>query len=167
MDEQPNGGSDNGPPIVTNLKGWIAGLTGLVVAVAGLLGAYKQLFPEKKADAAASVAAPADGARPVAAASIPATPGDDPPLLYEGDDAKLEFVDDQWVLTTSEGRYEYKEMYSPDEGRVLAFDKVNNAYLRWPIKGGMSEESTDGEDTWKRWVKLYPAEPAEDGDATE
>lgn len=165
MDEQPNGDGENPPPIFTNIKAWIAGVTGVVIALAGLLGAYKQLMPEKQAEPATNVAAPAESSEPVTAADLSKKAEEDLPLLYEGDGAKLEFVDDQWVMTTAEGEFEYKEMYSPDETRVVAFDKLNNAYLRWPIKGGMAEESTDGEESWKSWIKLYPPDPAEGGAA--
>ena len=69
------------------------------------------------------------------------------------------------MLTTSEGTYEYKEMLSPVEDRVLAYDKANDEYLRWPIKGGMSETSKD-EATWTNWITLDPVEPlADDGTA--
>ena len=162
MDEQASSSGGNPPPFFTNIKAWIAGTSGVVLALAGLVGAYKQLMPETKAEAATTIAAPAKAAEPVAAADLATKAEADLPMLYEGDDAKLEFVDDNWVLTTSEGEYEYREMYSPDEGRLLAFDRTNNAYLRWPIKGGMAEESTDGEETWKRWIKLYPPAPEED-----
>jgi len=169
MDEQANQGADQAPPVLNNLKGWIAGLTGLVVAVAGLLGAYRQIAPAGKAEVATSASAPAaEPAAGLAAASgAAATSEEDLPLLYEGEDARMEFVDDKWVLTTTEATYEYEDMYSKYDGSVLAFDKSNNAYLRWPIKGGMAEESTDEKQTWVSYVELDPVAPPNGADAGE
>ena len=163
--EQPNQDADGSPKIFKNINGWIAGITGLVVALGGLATAYKQLFPERKTEAATSAAALAEGTQRAAAADIAAKPDEDLPLLYEGDDVKLEFVGDQWVLTDKDGEYHYEDMYSPDETRVLAFDKQNNAYLRWPIKGGMSEEGSADKQSWTNYVDLYPPEPAKGGAA--
>ena len=160
MVEQPERGADDAPPVLTHLKGWLVGLTGLVVAVAGLLGAYRQIVPASKAEPSAIAAAPATAAEPVAVAG-PSTAAEDLPMLYEGEDIKLEFVDDKWVLTTAEGVWDHEDMYSKYEGSLLAFDKVNNAYLRWPIKGGMAEESTDDKQTWKSYAELYPPAAAD------
>jgi hypothetical protein len=58
-------------------------------------------------------------------------------------------------------------MFSPVEDRVLAYDKTNDEYLRWPVKGGMSETSKD-EATWTNWITLDPTTPpAEGSDAAE
>ncbi len=161
MDDQADRGAQDAPPLLTNLKGWIAGLTGLVVATAGLIGAYRQLVPASQAQPATEAASSATGGQAVAAVGAASTAEEDVPMLYEGADGiKLEFTDDKWVLTTSEGVWDHEDMYSKYDGSWLAFDKVNNAYLRWPIKGGMAEESTDDKQTWKSYAELYP--PAEE-----
>jgi|GEM_PF-7000930 len=167
MDEQPDRGAQDAPPVLNNLKGWVVGLTGLVVAMAGLLGAYRQIVPASSAEPAAAAAAPSETGKPLAAADAAAAADEDLPLLYEGENAKLEFVDDKWVLTTSEGTYDYEDMYSKYEGSVLAFDKLNNAYLRWPIKGGMGEDSTDEKQSWNSYVELYPVAQPEEANAAE
>ena len=157
--EPPSQEANATPPIFKNLKVVIARITGLVIAVRGLFTAYSAIRGDKKA-AEPAIEAPAKAAEPVAAAALPAK-DEDLPTFYEGDDATLEFTDNQWVLTTSEGIYEYKEMLSPNEDRVLAYDKANDEYLRWPIKGGMSETSKD-EATWTNWITLDPTQPPAD-----
>ena len=166
MDEQPQDSptpeADAGPPIFKNINGVIAGITGLVIAVGGLFTAYSAIWGDKKAEQPAVETAKA--AEPVAAAALPAKEEEDLPTYYEGDDATLEFTDNQWVLKTSEGNYEYKEMLSPVEDRVLAYDKANDEYLRWPVKGGMSETSKD-EVNWTNWINLDPTAPPADESA--
>jgi hypothetical protein len=161
--EPPTQEADGRPAIFKNINGVIAGVTGLVIAVGGLFSAYSAIRGDKKEEQPA-VEAPATAAEPVAAAALPAK-DEDLPTYYEGDDATLEFADNRWVLTTSEGTYEYKEMFSPVEDRVLAYDKTNDEYLRWPVKGGMSEMSKD-EATWTNWITLDPTTPPAEGSDT-
>ena len=108
MDEQPQDSptpeADAGPPIFKNINGVIAGITGLVIAVGGLFTAYSAIWGDKKAEQPAVETAKA--AEPVAAAALPAKEEEDLPTYYEGDDATLEFADNQWVLKTSEGTYD-------------------------------------------------------------
>jgi hypothetical protein len=168
MEEQPQEqppeeaaqGSDEQPKIFKNVNAWIAGVTAAVIALGGLATAVKQFMPDKPAEqqAAASTAAPAEGGQPQAATDVPVQPAADLPLVYEGDEVKLEFAGDKWVLTDADGRYDYEEMMSPDEDRLLAYSKPYDSYLRWPIKGGWAEESTDDKQTWKRYAELYPPE---------
>lgn len=164
--EQPQGepaqGSDEHPKVFKNINGWIAGVTGAVIALGGLATAVKQFMPDKPAaEQAASAAAPTEEGQPQAAADVPAEPAADLPLLYEGEDVKLEFAGEKWVLTDADGSYDYEELLSPDEDRLLAYSKPYDSYLRWPVKGGWAEESTDDKETWKRYAELYPSEPAE------
>ena len=165
MDEQqpPKQDADGSPKFFKNINGWIAGVTGLVIALAGLATAYKQLFPQEKAEAA-TAAAPAKAAQPAAATSAATAPDAGAPTVYEGDGVKLEWTGDEWLLTGKDGEYHYEDMYSPDETRVLAFDKTNSAYLRWPIKGGMSEEGSADKQSWKNYLNLDPPEPAKGGE---
>ena len=167
MDDQPaepaasNGtptpAADDQPKFFKSANGMIAGATGLVIALGGLATAWTSIFPGKKAEEPAALAAPAEAVEPAAATQ---TEGD-LPTYYEGDDAALEFADNQWTLTTSEGTFQYKEMLSPDEDRVLAYDKAHDEYLRWPVKGGMSEISND-EVSWTNWITLDPTTPPEE-----
>lgn len=158
---QPAETSDERPKIFKNINGWIAGVTGAVIALGGLATAVKQFMPDKKpaTEQAASTAAPAESAAPAAAADTSAEePDQGDPLVYEGDGVKLEWTDEEWLLTGKDGEYHYEDMYSPDDSKVLGYDKANNAYLRWPIKGGMSEEGSADKRTWTNYVELYPPE---------
>jgi hypothetical protein len=159
--EEPATGPDERPKIFKNVNAWIAGVTGAVIALGGLATAVKQFMPDKPAAVqAASSEAPAEDAQPQAAADVPVQPNEDLPLIYEGDGVKMEFAGDKWILTDADGRYDYEEMLSPDEGRLLAFSKPYDSYIRWPVKGGWAEESTDDKQTWKRYAELYPPAPA-------
>ena len=161
--EAPAPAADDQPKFFKSANGMIAGATGLVIALGGLATAWNSIFPKEKTEEPAALTAPAVPNEQAPAAATPAEA--DLPTYYEGDDAALEFADNQWTLTTSEGTFEYKEMLSPDEDRVLAYDKANDEYLRWPIKGGMSETSKD-EVNWTNWINLDPVEPpAEEGAA--
>ena len=165
MEQQPDDKADTDrtaapeqqPALFKSVNGWIAGATGVVIALGGLATAWNQIFPSRTEEQPAALAAPADAEQP-AAAEPAAAPADDVPVYYEGDGATLEFVDNQWILTTDGKSYEYKEMLSPSEDRVLAYDKANDEYLRWPVKGGMSETSKD-EANWTNWINLDPTDP--------
>jgi hypothetical protein len=158
--EPPAEPSDERPKIFKNINGWIAGVTGAVIALGGLATAVKQFMPDKPAteQQAVSTAAPADAGQAQAAADVPVKTDEDLPMLYEGDGVKLAFAGDKWVLTDADGTYDYEEMQSPDEDRLLAYSKPYDSYLRWPIKGGWAEESTDDKQSWKRYAELYPPE---------
>jgi hypothetical protein len=171
MDEQPQepqeapppSAPDSEPKLLSNMKGWIAGATGLVVALGGLAATWNNIFPGKESAPAEqqAIAATPAGQGPAAdtvASDAAAEPEQGAPTLYEGDDVKLEWEAEEWVLTDGDTRYHYDETYSPDENRYLAFDKANDTYLRWPIKGGMAEEGTADKQTWTNYIELYPAE---------
>ena len=51
---RPAPGPDDRPPFFKTVNGWIAGLTGLVLAVAGLFTACDKLFPDDPRPPAAS-----------------------------------------------------------------------------------------------------------------
>ena len=144
MDQEPvresSEPTDGKPKLFQNINGVIAGLTGLVVAVGGLLAAYNGLKPEKKATE------------------------DDLPGLYTGDKrdgtstVKIEFDGSNWILT--EGRnppYTYAEIVTSDERLVKAYDKTTGYYLRWPVKGGLAEESQDDDD-YDPYADVMPSE---------
>jgi hypothetical protein len=159
--EQPADTSDERPKIFKNINGWIAGVTGAVIALGGLATAVKQFMPDKKpaTEQVANTATPAKIPAPAAAADTSAEePDQGDPLVYEGDGVKLEWTDEEWLLTGKDGTYHYEDMYSPDDSKVLGYDKANNAYLRWPIKGGMSEEGSADKQTWTNYIEIFPPE---------
>jgi hypothetical protein len=159
--EQPTATSDPQPKFFKSMNGMIAGATALLIAFGGLLTTWDKIFGDKPVanTAAPPAAAPAqaadDTAEPPEEAAISSYEG-----LFKGEPAKLEYGDEQWVLTDQDGTYTYDdELVSPDETRLLVFDTTNKSYIRWPIQGGMAEWSTDKEN-WSNYAKLLPSEPA-------
>jgi hypothetical protein len=153
MTDEPNPEPkpDNRPRFFSTLNGWMAGLTGLILAVAALFAAWDKLFPQHSAPPPAS----STNVAPVATIAA----DDSAPAKYFGDGAKIEWDPDQtrWTLTDDSGTYYYDDVTSPDDTQVLGYDKTNGAYLRWPIKGGMAEESKDDKGSWTPYLKLSPA----------
>ena len=146
-------GDDRPRPFKT-LSGWVAGLTGLVLAIAGLFAAWDKLFPQHSAPPPAS----SNNVAPVATVATIAK-DDSAPAKYFGDGARVEWDSNEtrWTLTDDSGTYYYDDVTSPDDTQVLGYDKTNSAYLRWPIKGGMAEESKDDKASWTPYLKLSPA----------
>ena len=157
----PSDIDDGKSGLFKNINAVIAGLTGLAVALGGLAAATKGVLWDKDKPTETAAAAPAAAAEPVQAADQAAAnsePEQGDPTVYEGDGIRLEWVDDEWLLTGTDGTFHYEETYSPDERRYLAYDKANDAYLRWPIQGGMAEEGTSDKQTWTNYKELLPAE---------
>lgn len=156
--EQPPAGDGGKPKIFQNVNGLIAGITGLLVALGGLAATWDKIFPGKKEPVEQAAAAPAASAQPQAAAATASEPEPGDPTLYEGDGVKLEWSGNEWLLTDDDTVYHYEEVFSPDETRILAYDKANNAYLRWPVKGGMAEEGSADKQLWSNYAEIYPPE---------
>ena len=162
MDDRPTD-ADPKPGFFKSATGLVAGATTLVAAVAGLLAAFDKLpFQRGPAPAAsAKLAAPSANANSAADAT------EYEPTVYtgkgeDGTPISLEWSDDKWVLSDKNGTYDYEEMYSPDDSKKIAFDKLNGAYLRWPVKGGMAEEGSEaeGKKSWSEYAELTPKEDA-------
>src|SRR5437773_3203345 len=87
VDEQPNEDGDSRPKFFKSINGWIAGATGLVIALGGLATAYRELVPKEP------------GAQPVAntqtAASNEATAAQPA--------AATQANEDPWGYTTDQG----------------------------------------------------------------
>ena len=153
---RPAPGPDDRPRFFKTVNGWIAGLTGLVLAVAGLFTACDKLFPDDPKPPAASST---NTAAPVAVVAVPKP--DSVPTKYTGDGGvtmEWDFDQARWELTDNGVEYDYEEVVSPDDTRVLGYDKANSAYLRWPLKGGMAEESKDDKASWTSYINLTPVE---------
>jgi len=153
---KPGPGLDDRPPFFKTVNGWIAGLTGLVLAFAGLFTACDKLFPdEPKTVASTSNNTEAPAVTPLKTEKTDASA----PSQYTGQNGVTmdwDFDETQWVLTDNDVKYYYEEVVSPDDTQVLGYDKTNQAYLRWPIKGGMAEESKNDKASWVPYLKLYP-----------
>ena len=184
MDQEPQQppSADGQPKLFRNIHGWIAGATGLVVALGGLAATWDRIFPAKPAEPQA--AAPVHqtrsgperlrGVRPRLRAHrrrAPAEAADrrrraaeaGDPTLYKGelvDGGKvvsIEWDGESWVVTEGDNDpWSYDDTLSPDETRVMAVSNGN--YLRWPIAGGEVDESED-KVKWKTYARVDVAEP--------
>lgn len=167
--QRPSGTSDGKPKLFQNINGVIAGLTGLVVAVGGLIAAYSGLKPDKKpAEEPVEQVALANQASPqqtdTANAEAPTPEEEGNPGLYTGDKSdgtatvKIEFDGENWVLTEGgKTSYTYAEMLTSDETIVKAYDKDTGYFLRWPVEGGLAEESQDDKD-YDPYADVKPSE---------
>ena len=123
-----------------------------MLAFATLFTACEKLFPDDPvpATASSSIAAPA--------AAVPKA-DDSAPSKYAGNGGvtmEWNFDTAQWVLTDNGTEYDYDEVTSPDPTQILGYDKVNQAYLRWPLKGGLAQESKDNKANWSDYIELKP-----------
>ena len=157
-EEQPKDAPNDRPKAFQSLTGWIGGVTALVVALGGLVAAYRNLLPAS-APAPSSSAAQHDvnseSASLVAQAQEPAS--------YTTDDGgAIQMVDGMWVWSTKDGdKYRYKEL-SNDGVTTVAVLKAGgengaDVYLRWPNAGGQAFQSFDDQATWTDPVELTPA----------
>jgi hypothetical protein len=149
-DDDTNDTTDGRPKVVKNLTAWIGGATALVVAVGGLAGAYRNIFPSEPAQTQATqndatvpdkAAAPADQDQAAASA-------------YTTDEGgNVHFIDGMWVWTTKDGdKYRYKEVSNDGTTTVAVLkgggEKGQDVYLRWPNAGGQAFQSFDDQATW-------------------
>jgi hypothetical protein len=166
MEENDNA-SDDRPKSLKTVTTWIGGLTGVVIALAGLRAAYNELTENRSGQPvqAANVenAAGDENAADQAAADEPATPAA-LPLSYTSDGQSLDWTDGHWVVTPDEGdATEYEQMGGRDDGFTYAATADRTAYLRWPNEGGNVETSEDN----KYWAFAFAVEPAKDDQAAE
>lgn len=166
--EPPPGVADGQPKLFKSIHGWIAGATGIIVALGGLAATWDRIFPPRPAAEQAVAAAPAETAP--AAEAVDATeaePEAGDPISYKGELVEggkvvtINWDGESWVVTEGDGDpWSYDDTLSPDENRVMAVSNGN--YLRWPIEGGEVDESED-KVKWKTYAKVDPvAEPAEE-----
>jgi hypothetical protein len=158
--------SDDRPKIFRNINGWIGGITGTVIAVAGLYSAVHEYWPHNSVQAVAQVPADADAnaaadTEPTADSATKATteaPAEELPLAYKAVDATLEKTGRMWVYTDADGVTRYQEV-SRDDGQTIAFDPMRKVYARWPNGGGMVEESTDNQAHWSDSFSIWVPAP--------
>jgi len=143
----------SGSGFFSGAKGWIAGITGVITAMTGLVVACDKFVGSDTTDAK-----PAQ----VAALAKPAQP-----QLYVGKQADgtsvtLTRKGDGWELVDNSGTYQYEELKSSDDTRIVT--RWGDYYLRWPPKGGMAEEGKPVADTdkksWEDYADISPAQPA-------
>jgi hypothetical protein len=156
--QQQAHGGDSSPGVLSGAKGWITGLTSLAVAATAMFAAFGNLFGGKSDPApqtAVSTSAEAAAATPTAAA---ATEEEGLPTVYTGDKIRMEWNGKTWELSSADGHFSYEEMLSPDDNWVLAYDKTEGEYMRWPIKGGTMEYSADDRQSWITYAEVAPEE---------
>lgn len=163
-----HGGSGEGGGFLSTTRGIVTGLTSLVVAVTGLVVACEKLAP---ADPAAPQAAVSTDGEPAAAADdAAATTGEDTgPLLYTGEDTRLEWDADanHWLLTLGDSAAGYEDINPDRPEDTMARMVGGDHYLRWPTDGGWLEVSEDGKQSWSRVARIAPEQPEQQPDGAE
>jgi hypothetical protein len=158
MDEQSNETRER-PKFLNNMTAVIGGTTALVVAVAGLVTATKDLWhKDSKAQAAMS-----DGGGSQSSSDKPSSAKASQIQSYSvegGEGGTLTKVDDRWLWTTAAGSNYYYDELSNDGTTIVAVLKqdapATDFYLRWPSAGGTALQSDDNRATWSSEIKLTP-----------
>ena len=159
MDDEGSEGTGERPKIFSNVTAWLGGITGLVVAVTGLIAVWPQAKPAEPVEAVTPVdnSASDDPSADGAAADTAALPL---PLKYKAVGATFEKVDGEWVYASATEETHYKEV-SRTGGSTVVFDPKRQVYARWPNHGGMVEEKgpdegADWENSFDIWVPKAP-----------
>lgn len=156
-DDDTEEATDGGPKVFKNLTAWIGGATAVVVALGGLAGAYRNVFPHEPAQAAdtngVQAAAPSAAGTEQDQGTITAYTTDD--------DGSVRLTDGMWVWTTKDGeKYRYKELSNDGTTTVAVLkgggDKGQDVYLRWPNAGGQAFQSFDEQASWSDPVEFTP-----------
>jgi uncharacterized membrane protein len=166
---RPASGTDGKPRFLSGINGVIAGLTGLVVATGGLVTAYKAITDDKPAEneqqQQQQALAEQQPTQPAAAPKEEQPPAR--PVLFRGDlyddgkfeggSVEIEQQGDKWIVNETGNKYEYDEIASRDQNQIVAYSSDYGSTLRWPVKGGVVEESEkDRRDVWKTYAKVAP-----------
>ncbi len=163
MDDERSEGASERPKLFNNATAWLGGLTGLIVAVTGLIAVWPH---SKRSEAVEAAATPVEAASADAATdeeSVEAT-AQPLPLKYKAVGATFEKVDGEWVYASASEETRYKEV-SRTGGNTVVFDPKREVYARWPNRGGKVEEKAaddqaEWEDSFDIWVPKA-AQPAE------
>ena len=156
-DPKPLSTLDDRPRVFSTVNGWIAGLTGLILALAALFTAWDKLFPDKPSPTAAS------SNRAVDAPAVAVTPGDRPITSYTtGDGGTFRLIEGMWVWTDKDANtYRYKEKSNDGVTTVAVLENGSengkDVYLRWPNAGGFALQSYDNQANWNQPVEIKPA----------
>jgi hypothetical protein len=148
-DEKPGVSDEGSPKIFKSINGWIAGLTGTVIALGGLTAAYREFF-DKPSEAAVEATAPT-GNETEEAVPVDETAEAEAPALpekYESGSLTLEWDGTDWVETSPEGKVTRFRQRSRDDEETYAVDPANDMVIRWRNAGGELQQSTDGEVSW-------------------
>lgn len=168
--EPPQQDSGERPQVFGNVNGWIAGVTGLVVALGGLFTAYDRMWGDQPAEpqAVAATAPPASEPRAEPAAAVPAAAAEMParPKIYtgelfadgsfEGGAMSLRHDGENWILTADQ-RYVYEQLAASNSEQIRAYNRDYDSYLRWPASGGEVEEKI-GTAGWNSYARVAASE---------
>ena len=162
MDEERNEGDGERPKIFSNVTAWLGGITGLIVAVTGLVAVWPHAKP---AEPVKTVAAPVENPDADASTDTEVVETAQPlPLQYKAVGASFDKIDGDWVYASATEETHYKEV-SRTGGNTVVFDPKRQVYARWPNHGGKVEEKgaddqAEWEDSFDIWVPKA-AQPAE------
>lgn len=155
MDDGRSEGSSERPKFFSNATAWLGGITGLIVAVTGLVAVWPRAKPSEPVKAEAALVDPAaeEAATDDEAVDTTARPL---PLKYKAVGATFEKVDGEWVYISASEETRYKEV-SRQGGNTVVFDPKREVYARWPNQGGKVEEKgsddqAEWEDSFDIWV---------------
>jgi len=155
--EAPSTESGGKSGFFQNINGVIAGVTGLLVALAGLAATWDRIFPDKKADQ--EVVAKTDTVNTAAADTATeadaSAPSDDDPWYFTTDNGgTIRWVDGLWVEEDKDGNKTRYDHFSADTEYDVAFlagggPEGEDVYLRWPKSGGRAQKSFDRQESWQ------------------
>ena len=153
MAEERSGSEAESPPFFKRISSWVAGLTGIVLALAGLRAAYQQLSPSAPVEQVANAPDATTEAAVDDTATSPAEPAASLPLSYSGVDLSLQYKNGMWVETSGDEVSRYEQL-SRDDKSTHAVDRARGLYLRWPNEGGMVEKSATNDDPWSDYYSI-------------
>jgi len=155
MDDERDDGAGKRAGIFGNMTAWLGGITGLIVAITGLVAVWpraKEAEPVEAAAAQVEGAAAEDAAVEDPAAEEPVEATAPLPLNYRAVGATFEKIDGEWVYTSATEETRYKEV-SRRGGSTVVFDPAREVYARWPNQGGSVEEK--GADDQAEWEESF------------
>ena len=155
--------TDGRPKIFKNLTAWIGGATAVVVALGGLAGAYRNVFPghpAQQVDANGEARASDSPSQPDSPSQTQQEQG--AIAAYTTDDGgNVRLTDGMWVWTTKDGdKFRYKEVSNDGTTTVAVLkgggENGQDVYVRWPNAGGQAFQSFDEQASWTDPVNLAP-----------
>ena len=160
MNDEGDGAGERGK-IFSSMTAWLGGITGLVVAITGLLAVWPQGKKAEPAEAMESAAEIPAVEEPAADEPVEDSTAAPLPLKYAAVGATFEKVDGEWVYTSDSEETHYQEV-SRRGGNTVVYDPQREVYARWPNRGGNVEEKGSAEGAeWAHSFDIWVPKPAE------
>jgi hypothetical protein len=163
MDDERSDGAGKRPQMLSNATAWLGGITGLIVAVTGLIAVWPRTQHEPVEAPAAAPETPTEN-EPSAETLAAEAAAQPLPLKYQAVGATFEKIGGEWVYSSASEETHYKEI-SRTGGNTVVFDPKRDVYARWPNRGGKVEEkAADDQAEWEESFDIWvpkAAEPAE------